>query len=158
MTTATASASASSAAPVSFVGEARDVAASFASVTTGRAAVIAGRMLTAVPALFLAWDAAMKIVLHPMVVEASPKVGLPVEIAQPIGIVLALCTVLFVVPRTALVGAVLLTGYLGGAVLVHLRIGDPLLTHTLFPVYVGAFIWGGLLLRDPRARLLIARR
>jgi hypothetical protein len=115
-----------------------------------------GRILSALAVLFLSFDATIKLVQHPMVAEASEKLGMPVSIAQPIGALLALLLVLYVVPRTAPVGAVLLTGYLGAAVFVHVRVGDPLFSHVLFPLYVAAFIWGGLWLRDVRVRRLVA--
>jgi hypothetical protein len=75
-----------------------------------------------------------------------------------IGAVLLVCVALYLIPRTAPLGAVLLTGYLGGAVLVHLRVGDPLLSHTLFPTYVGTLVWFALYLRDDRVRSLLAAR
>ncbi len=115
-----------------------------------------GRALTFVPVLFLMVDAAMKVIGHPAVIEASEKLGLPGSLAQGIGVLLASCLALYLVPRTAPLGAVLLTGYLGGAVMVHLRVGDPLFSHTLFPVYVGAMLWAGLFLRDQRVRRLLA--
>ena len=75
-----------------------------------------------------------------------------------LGIVLLACTVLYLIPRTAVLGAILLTGYLGGAVATHVRIGHPLFSHTLFPVYLAVLLWGGLCLRDPRLRTLIPLR
>jgi len=117
-----------------------------------------GRVITAIPALFLAFDVAIKFANPPAVTEASIKLGLPPELAIVLGIVLGACLALYLVPRTAPLGAVLLTGYLGGAVLAHLRIGDPLISHTLFPIYVGALLWTGLYLRDDRVRRLLAAR
>lgn len=117
----------------------------------------AGRILTALPVLFLAFDAAMKLVAPAAILEASAKVGIAPALVRPIGIVLAVCLALYVVKRTAPLGAALLTGYLGGAVFAHARLGDPLLTHTLMPVIVGALLWGGLALRDARVRHLLAR-
>jgi hypothetical protein len=90
------------------------------------------------------------------VAEASARLGMPVDLAPGIGTLLGLCLIAYLVPRTAPIGAVLLTGYLGGAVFAHVRIGDPLFSHTLFPVYIGAMLWGGLLLRDGRMRVLFA--
>ncbi len=75
-----------------------------------------------------------------------------------IGVLLALCLLAYVIPRTAPLGAVLLTGYLGGAICAQVRVGNPLFTHVLFPFYVAAFVWGGLLLRDVPARALVAWR
>jgi membrane protein DedA with SNARE-associated domain len=76
----------------------------------------------------------------------------------PIGLILLVCVVVYLIPRTAVLGAVLLTGYLGGAVATHVRVGDPLLSHTFFPIYFAVLIWGGLYLRDRRVRAAIARR
>src|SRR5712675_2158794 len=111
-----------------------------------------GRVLTGLPALFLTFDVVIKMIGVPAVAEASERLGLPVDQAPKIALILAACLVLHLVPRTAVLGAVLLTGYLGGAVLTHLRVGDPLFSHTLFPIYVGALVWAGLYLRDPRVR------
>jgi ABC-type transport system involved in cytochrome c biogenesis permease component len=76
----------------------------------------------------------------------------------PIGLILLVCVVVYLIPRTAVLGAVLLTGYLGGAVATHVRVGDPLLSHTFFPIYFAVLIWGGLYLRDRRVHAAIARR
>jgi hypothetical protein len=118
----------------------------------------AARTVTAVPVLFLAFDVAIKLVGGPIVEAPSVQLGLPLALAPGLAILLACCLALYVVPRTAPLGAVLLTGYLGGAVLAHLRVGDPLFTHTLFPIYIGALLWIGLYLRDDRVRRLIAAR
>lgn len=117
-----------------------------------------GRVITAVPVLFLAFDVAIKLADVPAVAEASAQLGLPAHLGVVLGVVLGACLALYLVPRTAPLGAVLLTGYLGGAVLAHLRIGDPLISHTLFPIYVGALLWAGLYLRDDRVRRLLAAR
>ncbi|MGE3631651.1 MAG: DoxX family protein, partial [Sandaracinaceae bacterium] len=122
--------------------------------STSRAALWTGRVLTGLSSLFLLVDAGMKLVGSPVVAEASVRLGLPVEIGPAIGAILLACVVLYLVPRTAVLGAVLLTGYFGGAILTHLRVGDPLFTHTLFPIYFGVFVWGGLFLRDARVRAL----
>ena len=117
-----------------------------------------GRVITAIPVLFLAFDVAIKCANPPAVTEASVRLGLPPELAIVLGVILAACLALYVIPRVAPLGAVLLTGYLGGAVLTHLRVGDPLISHTLFPIYVGALLWAGLYLRDDRVRRLLAAR
>ena len=114
-----------------------------------------GRTLSAIPVLFLAMDAAMKLVHPSFVAEASTRIGFPDHLAEPLGVILVACVVLYLVPRTAVLGAVLLTGYLGGAVAIHARIEDPLVSHTLFPVFVGVLLWGGLALRDARVRAAI---
>jgi hypothetical protein len=113
------------------------------------------RIVTGLPVLFLSFDALMKLANNHHVAEASVQLGLPPNLSVPLGLVLTTCLVLYLVPRTAPLGAVLLTGYLGGAVLTHLRIGDPMISHTLFPVYVGVMLWTGLFLRDTRVRNLL---
>jgi len=114
-------------------------------------AVWAGRIISALPVLFLLMDSVMKLMKLAPVVEATVKLGYPAETIVPLGIILLTCTVLYVVPRTSVLGAILLTGYLGGAVATHVRVGDPLFSHVLFPVYLGVMIWFGLYLRDNRA-------
>jgi DoxX-like family len=105
-------------------------------------------------ALFL-MDAAMKLLALPVVLQASGEIGFHGEaLARELGVILLLCTLLYAAPPTAFLGAILLTGYLGGAVASHLRVGDPLLTHVLSGVYAGLFVWGGLYLRDARLRAL----
>lgn len=115
----------------------------------------AGRVLSGLPVAFLIFDAAIKLVHPAFVTEASAKIGWPDAVITPLGVVLLTCVALYVVPRTAVLGAVLLTGYLGGAVATHLRVGDPLFSHTLFPIYFGVMLWGGLYLRDARVRALV---
>ena len=118
----------------------------------------AGRVLTALPVLFLAFDGATKVMNVAPVREAMTQLGYPATLTATIGVLLLACLALYVAPPTAVLGAVLLTGYLGGAVASHLRVGNPLLSHTLFPVYVALMLWGGLALRDPRVRALLPRR
>jgi hypothetical protein len=89
------------------------------------------------------------------VVAGTTQLGYPEGIVRTLGVILLLCVVVHLIPRASVLGAVLLTGYLGGAVATHVRVGDPLLTHVLFPVYVAAFIWGGLLLRDARLQRVL---
>jgi hypothetical protein len=90
------------------------------------------------------------------VLEAGQQIGFPgTAMARKLGVLLLVCTLIYVLPRTSLLGAILLTGFLGGAVAAHVRLGSPLLTHVLFGVYVGALMWGGLLLREPRLRALL---
>src|SRR5438128_3329414 len=117
-----------------------------------------GRILSALPSLFLLVDGAAKLVKPAPVVEGTVKLGYTESVIIPLGIVLLTCTILYVIPRTSVLGAILLTGYLGGAVATHVRVGDPLFTHILFPVYLGVLIWGGLYLRDDRLRALIPLR
>jgi hypothetical protein len=122
---------------------------------TNRKSIIIGTVLTGVAALFLAFDAAMKLVNIAPVREAMAQVGYPTDVARILGAVLLACVALYINTRTAPLGAVLLTGWLGGAVATHVRIGDPLFSHVLAPVYMGALIWGGLYLRDDRVRALV---
>ena len=117
-----------------------------------------GRVLTALPVLFLAFDVTIKLMKIQPVVDSFTQLGIPVELARVVGTVELICLALYCIPRTAVLGAMLLTGYLGGAVLTHLRIGSPLLSHTLFPIYIGIMLWGALWLRDQRVRMLIPLR
>ena len=118
----------------------------------------AGRVLTGIAALFLAFDAALKLTTSPEAVAATAELGWSVRHMPTLALIEAVCLVLYLVPRTAVLGAVLWTGYLGGAIATHLRLDNPLLSHTLFPVYVAALLWGGLYLRDARVRQLVGRR
>jgi len=117
-----------------------------------------GRVLTALPVLFLAFDVTIKLMKIQPVVDSFTQLGIPVELARVVGTVELICLVLYCIPRTAVLGAMLLTGYLGGAVLTHLRIGSPLVSHTLFPIYIGIMLWGALWLRDSRVRALVPLR
>lgn len=117
-----------------------------------------GRVLSGFVVLFLAFDAVIKIVALQEVADASAQLGWPADMAVPLGVLLLVCTLLYAIPRTAIIGAVLLTGYLGGAVATHVRIDSPLFTHVLFGVYVGVIMWGGLYLRDARLRMLVPWR
>ena len=114
-----------------------------------------GRVLTGIPVAFMLFDAAVKFAHIPEVAEASLQLGWPTHLNPLLGVVILGCLALYLWPRTAVLGATLFTGYLGGAVAVHLRVGDPLATHVLFPVYVGALFWAGLALRDARVRALV---
>ena len=105
--------------------------------------------------LFLAFDAAGKLLTLAPVREGTARLGYPESSVLVIGIIEVVCLILYVVPRTAVLGALLLTGYLGGAVATHLRIGDPVFSHILFPTYVGMLIWGSLVLRDDRLQRLL---
>jgi hypothetical protein len=103
-------------------------------------------------------DATMKLLALPVVTEASAALGWPNDAgtARLLGALLLSITALYAIRRTSILGAILLTGYLGGAVATHARIGSPLFTHILFGVYLGVFAWGGLYLRNPKLRELIA--
>jgi len=117
-----------------------------------------GWALSTVTVLFVLFDAGGKLFLESHVVEATTKIGYPVAAIQPIGIIALLCTILYAVPRTAILGAVLLTGFYGGAVASKVRIEDPLFSSILFGVYFGFLAWGGLYLRDERLRTLLPWR
>jgi hypothetical protein len=116
-----------------------------------------GRVVSVLPALFLLIDAVMKLVKPPIVVETTVRLGLRESTILGIGIVLLVCTVVYVIPRTSILGAVLLTGYLGGAVATHLRVGEGLFP-VLFPVILGLLLWGGIYLREERLRALVPIR
>lgn len=112
----------------------------------------AGRLLSGVAAAFLGMNATIGLLALPAAVEGTRQLGFDPGVLLPFGIVQVACLVLYLVPRTAPLGAVLWTGWLGGAIATHVRLGHPLLTHTLFPLYVAALLWGGLYLRDERVR------
>ena len=115
----------------------------------------AGRVLTALAVLFLVFDTTIKLLLAKEAVEGTVQLGWAPHHLPILAAIEVVCLVLYLVPRTAPLGAVLWTGYLGGAIATHLRLDNPLFTHVLFPTYVAALIWGGLYLRDARVRALI---
>jgi len=116
-----------------------------------------GRVLSGLVIAFLLFDAIAKLLKPGFVVEATLKLGYPENTIIGIGIVLLICTILYAIPQTSIFGAVLLTGYLGGAIATHVRVGDPLFSHVLFPIYVAVMMWGGLYLRDPRLGALLRK-
>jgi len=122
------------------------------SVASG--SVWVGRALSSVVILFLATDAAVKIAALPIVAQTAPWTADP-GFWRAIGLLLLAMTALYAWPRTAVLGAVLLTGYLGGAVATHVRVGSPLFSHILFGVYLGIALWGGLWLRDRGLRAVL---
>jgi hypothetical protein len=117
-----------------------------------------GRVMSAIAILFLFMDGAMKLVKPAVVVEGTVTLGYPESVIVPLGIVLLACVALYAIPATSVLGAIFLTGYLGGAIATHVRVGNPLFSHTLFPIYVALLIWGGLFFRDERVRALIPLR
>lgn len=127
---------------------------------SSRKTLWAGRIISALPILFLLADATGKLwrPLPAAVVEGTTKLGFPVSAIPGIGATLLISVVLYAIPRTSVLGAILLTGYLGGAVATNVRVGNPLFGYILAPVYVGMFVWGGLFFRDPRVRALIPWR
>lgn len=122
------------------------------------AAVWTGRVLSGIVIVFLLFDGAIKLIPLDIVIETSQQLRIPVELARPLGVITLLCALLYAIPRTSVLGAILLTGYMGGAIYTHLRMGSPLFSHTLFGVYLALFIWGGLWLRDAGLRALIPFR
>jgi len=117
-----------------------------------------GRIVSGLIAALLLLDAMMKVLQVAQVMEGTAKVGYPAGAVRPIGIILLVCLICYVIPRTSVLGAILLTGYLGGAVATNVRISAPLFSYILTPVYVGLLVWGGLFLRDERLRELIPLR
>ena len=118
----------------------------------------AGRVLSGLAVLFLAFDAAMKLFRMAPAVEGTTQLGYPESAILPIGLIQLACLIVYLVPRTSVLGAILWTGYLGGAIATHVRVGSPLVSHTLFPIYVAALLWAGLWLRDRRVRALLFPR
>src|SRR5499426_810935 len=127
------------------------------TVPVPKARLWLGRIISALPALFLLVDGAMKLVKPEVVVKTTVELGYTEAVILPLGIVLLACTILYLIPRTAVLGAILLTGYLGGAVATHVRAGHGPF-EILFPVVFGALLWGGPVLRDRRIRELIPLR
>jgi len=130
--------------------------ASPAPVSQGR--LWTGRILSMLPALFLLMDGVMKVMKPDFVVKATVELGYPEDVIFGLGIVVLICVILYIIPQTSVLGAILLTGYLGGAVASHLRHGDPLFSHVLSPVYFAILLWGGLYLREPRLSALVPIR
>lgn len=121
---------------------------------------ITGRVMSGVVVLFLLFDGAIKLLPLPVVTETMDKMGFGASdtLARSLGIITIVCTLLYSVPPTSILGAILLTGYLGGAIASHVRIGSPLFSHTLFGLYLGLMVWGGLYLRDGNLRALLPFR
>ncbi len=125
-----------------------------ASERPGRKALWAGRILSGLGIAFLVFDAAMKLARVPEATEGTAQLGWPVGALFGLGVLQAVLVALYLVPRTAAFGALLWAGYLGGAIATHVRVGNPLFSHVLFPAYVAALLWLGLWLRDARVRAL----
>ena len=125
-----------------------------AAATPAAFAIWTGRVLTALVVLFLTFDAAVKVLQLPMAVEGTRQLGYSTAIILPLGLIQLLFLALYLIPRTAPAGAILWTAYLGGAVATHVRMGNPLFSHTLSPVYAAALLWLALWLRDRRVRNL----
>jgi hypothetical protein len=125
-------------------------------VSTGK--LWTGRGIAGLLALFFLFDAAMKFVQPKPVVKAFVQSGWPIGVSSTLGALLLASTILYLIPRTSILGAILLTGYLGGAVAANLRLENPWFSHTLFPVYFGVLVWGSLWLRDPELQQLVPPR
>ena len=128
------------------------------SAPVSKTSLWAGRVFSGLVVLFMLFDSSIKLMKLAPAVEGTAKLGYPVNVVLSIGIVLFVCTVLYAIPRTSILGAILLTGYLGGAVASNVRVENPLFGYVLFPVYVGVLLWLGLFLRDVRLRALIPLR
>ena len=118
----------------------------------------AGRILSGLAALFMTFDGVIHILRIAPVVAGFAKLGFPLSVAVPLGVVELVCVALYLIPRTSVLGAILLTGYLGGAIATQVRVGAPLFSMALFPVYVALLVWGGPYLRDSGVRALIPLR
>jgi len=129
-------------------------AESLTSSTSGR---VAGLIVSGLPALFLLVDGAAKLFKPGPVVEGTVRLGYSESVIIPLGIVLVACTILYLIPATSVLGAILITGYLGGAVATHVRFNEGVFP-IIFPVIIGALIWLGLYLRDPQLRKFIPLR
>ncbi|MDZ4866226.1 MAG: DoxX family protein [Alphaproteobacteria bacterium] len=125
---------------------------------TPKAMLWAGYVISGLVVLFLLFDAGIKLVELDIVKQTMAELGYPSDVAFGLGVLTLVCTLLYVVPQTSVLGAILLTGYLGGAIATHLRVGSPVFSHLLFGGYLGLMIWGGLFLRDPKLRALIPFR
>lgn len=117
-----------------------------------KALIWVGRVMSGLLVAFMLMDSIIKLILIQPVIDTMTQMGLPVAMARPIGAIELAVTFLYAVPRTSLLGAVLLTAVFGGAITSHWRLDSPLFSHTLFGVYLGVLAWGGLWLRDPRVR------
>jgi hypothetical protein len=117
-----------------------------------------GRVLSGLVSAFMVFDAVIHLLKPAPVVQAFAQLGIPLDLAVTLGIIEIACVVLYMIPRASILGAILLTGYLGGAISIQLRVGNPLFSQALFPVYVGWMAWGGIYLRDERLRTLIPWR
>nr|WP_246741651.1 DoxX family protein [Bradyrhizobium aeschynomenes] len=125
-----------------------------------RAELWSGRILSGLVTLFLLFDGAIKLIPLDVVTQTMDQMGYGGSdgMARALGLLTLLCTALYALPATSLLGAILLTGYLGGAIASHVRIGSPLFSHVLFGLYLGLMVWGGLWLRDRRLRALLPLR
>ena len=124
----------------------------------GKSSYRTGIVLSGLAVAFLIFDSVIKFTDMPVVRQSMIELGYPAGAAIVIGTIEAVCLALYLMPRTSVLGVVLLTGYLGGAIATHVRVGNPLFSHVLFPTYVAALLWGGLFLREQRLRVLLPLR
>jgi hypothetical protein len=117
-----------------------------------------GRVFSGLFVLFILMDLTMKFMAVPQVAETMKALGWPTTLSTTLAVILLACLVLYLIPRTSVLGAILFTGYMGGAMATHLRVGNPLFSHVLFGVYLMVFAWGGLWLRDARLRAMFPVR
>jgi hypothetical protein len=127
-------------------------------VIASRSMLWIGWIMSGIVVLFLLFDGITKLIMIDPVVDATIRIGFPLDVIRPLGIVCLACAILYAIPRTSILGAILLTGFLGGAVASKVRLEDPLFSQVLFGVYVGVLAWAGLYLRDGRLRSLIPLR
>jgi hypothetical protein len=134
------------------------IAITRSTIPASRFQVLTGRALSGFVTVFLLFDGVVKLIQPHAVLEISQQLGYSADTMSGIGLTLLACLVLYVIPQTATLGALLLTAYLGGAVATHVRVASPVFSHVLFPPYVAALVWGGLLLRKPSLRVLLPFR
>ena len=128
------------------------------SVPMSKAKLWTAHILKGIAILFLLFDSVIHLMLIAPVVDSFHQLGLPVELAVTLGLIELTCLLLYSIPRTSIFGAILLTGYLGGAIAIQFRIQAPILSTTLFPIYVGILLWGGIFLVDEKLQALIPFR
>jgi len=126
--------------------------------TASKGKLWSARIMQGIAVVFLLWDTGIKLARESHAVEGTIQLGYPDSSVVTIGIIELICLVLYLIPRTSIFGMILMTGYLGGAVATHLRLGNPLFSHILFSVYIAILLWGGIYLRDERLRALIPFR
>ena len=124
------------------------------TVTSSKPMLWTGRILSALAILFLTFDSVIKVLTLPPAVESTTQLGYAASLLLGLGLLELLCLVLYIIPRTAVLGAIVMTGYLGGAIATHIRAGSPLFS-VVFPVIIGLLLWGGLFFRNHQLRALI---
>jgi DoxX-like family len=129
-----------------------------ASQSNSKTKLWAARILSGIAVVFLLFDSTIHLMVIQPVVDSFGQLGIPVNLSVTIGIIELICLVLYVIPRTSVFGAILLTGYLGGAIAIQVRIAAPLFSTALFPIYIGVMAWGGLYLRDGLLMTIIPLR